>query len=200
MDVTPITQKIQENARLTAEGYLSEARARITDLQESADEIILAAQQQATEDARRDGEAMEKNMRRLHELDMRKHLLEMKRSLLDESFDQALAALRAQGKDKLRALFLQQVAQSAQGDEQLAVGAISPEFFDDSFVKDANALLQKGGKPAGLTDSGQRRKGVCGVILQGQGVETYCTLETLLDAQRADLEPAVAGILGAELR
>ncbi|NLD52356.1 MAG: hypothetical protein GX650_05625 [Clostridiales bacterium] len=200
MDVTPITQKIQENARLTAEGYLNEARARIADLQESTDTLIRKAQQQAQEDARRDGDAMEKNMRRLHELEMRKQLLQMKRGLLDEGFTQALEALRAQDSQKLRALFLYQTVQSAQGNEKLAVGAISPAFFDESFVKEANTLLEKSGRPAGLTDGGERREGVCGVILQGQGVETYCTLESLLDARRADLEPAVAGILGTELR
>lgn len=195
MDVHPLTVKIEENARNMAESLLSEARARITDLQEATDEDLQQMQQDAERQASEEGDRLEQNLRRLAALDSRKQLLERKHALIDEGFDAALQALHEQPTEKLRALFLQQVLQYAQGTEQVTAGAISDAFYDEAFLREANDALKQAGRPGELTDSGQRRPGVSGLVLTRPGSESLLTVETMLQQSRDALQGEVADLL-----
>lgn len=195
MDVRPLSAKIEENARRIAEGFFSEARARIDDIQASTDAQIEDLQAQTIRNAKLEGDRLEENMRRLHALESRKSLLHMKRGLLDEGFDGALALLRALPKDKMRQMMLDQLLQAAQGDERVSAGSINDAFYDMAFLEEANRLLVKAGKPGQLRDAGHRHEGVCGLVLQSPGVQTFCTVETLLQERREKLEPEAAALL-----
>ena len=63
MDVTPLNAKVEENARRIAEGFLSEARARVNDLQASTDAQIQEQQAQTVKDAKMQGEKLEDGYR-----------------------------------------------------------------------------------------------------------------------------------------
>ncbi len=199
MDVSPLSAKIEENARRIAEGFFSEARARVDDLQASADAQIEQLQAQAVRDAKAEGDKLEENLKRLHALESRKGLLRVKRGLLDEGFDAALALLRALPDEQMRQLMLDQLLQSAQGDEQVACGSINSGFYGPAFLEEANRLLIKAGKPGQLRDAGHRHEGVCGLVLQSLGTQTFCTVETLLQERREKLEPEAAALLCADL-
>lgn len=195
MDVSPLSAKIEENARRIAEGFFSEARARVADLQASTDQQIEEQQAQAVKRARLEGDSLEENLKRLHALESRKSLLGIKRRLLDEGFNAALASLRALPADKMRQLMMGQLLDIARGDEQVAAGGINDSFFDASFLGEANSRLQAAGKPGTLRDAGGKQADVCGLVLQGPGTRTFCTVETLLQERRDALEAEVAQLL-----
>lgn len=195
MDVAPLSAKIEENARRIAEGYLSEACARVDDIQVSSDAQIDGQQAQTAKDTRQEGDKLEQNLQRLHALESRKSLLQLKRGLLDEGFDAALALLRSLPKERMRQLMLGQLLQAAQGDEQVEAGSINDVFYDADFLKEANREFVKAGRPGQLRDAGQRRAGICGLVLQSPGTQTFCTMETLLQGRREKLEPEVADLL-----
>lgn len=199
MDVSPLSAKIEENARRIAEGFFSEARARVDDLQASTDAQIEENQAQTIKNARVEGDKLEENLKRLHALESRKNLLKLKRGLLDEGFDAALELLRKLPKDRMRLLMLDQLVQAAQGDEQVASGSINDAFYDTGFLEEANRLLMKAGKPGQLRGAQQKFDGVCGLVLQGPGTQTFCTMETLLKERREKLEPEAADLLCAGL-
>ena len=199
MDVSPLSAKILENARRIAEGFLSEARARVNDLQAGTDMQIEEHQAQTIKNARMEGDRLEENLRRLHALENRKNQLKLKRGLLDEGFGAVLELLRKLPKDRMRLLMLDQLVQAAQGDEEVASGSINDAFYDTGFLEEANRLLVKAGKPGQLRAAQQKYAGVCGLVLQGSGTQTFCTMESLLQQRREKLEPEAADLLCAGL-
>lgn len=200
MDVTPITATIEENAKQTADSYISEARARITNMQDNCGETVQAQQHEAVQQAQRDGDQLQQNLRRLGELDARMALLTIKRGLIDEAFDLARQQLESLPAQQLSDLILRQVVLYAKGDEQVVPGAVSGGFYGPAWLAKANEQLQAQGKPGTLTDAGGERPGVCGVVLVAPGSETHLTVDTLLTEQRAQLEGPVADILCSQLR
>ncbi len=199
MDVHPLTAKIEENARNTAEGLLSEAYARITDLQATSDDTIDDLQRDAQKRAKADGDQLEQNLRRLGALEARKQLLSLKRGLIDESFDLALKQLHSLPTDKLRALFMEQLVRFAQGDETVYAGSVSGAFYDADFLKDANRLLKEAGKPGSLKDGGATRPNVCGLVLETAGTQSHLTAEAMVAQHRQSLEGDVAQVVCGDL-
>lgn len=199
MDVHPLTARIAQDAKAHADSVLSEARARIVDLQSTSDDTIEKMQRDARRRAQADGDQLEQNMRRLGALEGRKQLLSMKRGLIDESFDLALKRLHAMPTDKLRALFMQQLVRFAQGDETVYAGAINDDFLDAGFLDEANALLKEAGKTGSLKDGGSRRPGVCGLVLETAGTQSHLTAEAMIDQHRQALEGDVAQIVCGDL-
>lgn len=199
MDVTPITNKIEQDARQTAEAMLAEARARIENLQERCDDTLRDQQREARQQANQEGVQLEQNLRRLGQLEDRKALLGMKRGLLDQSFDRAREQLQNLPPERLGALIMDQLVRWAKGTEKLIAGAVKPAFYGEAFIAEANKRLQEQGKPGRLQDAGTRREGVCGVVLEAEGNETQLTVESLLAEQRAGLEGEVAGLLFQDL-
>ena len=199
MDVTPLSAKIEENARKITEGLLSEARARVVDIQSACDAQVDALQDETARQAKVDGDKLDENLRRLQALENRKNLLQIKRGLLDEAFSSALSLLRGLPKEEMRRLMLEQTVQAAQGDEQVAAGSINDDFYGPDFIAEANRLLTAAGKPGLLRDAGHKHEGVCGLVLQSPGTQTFCTMEMLLQEKRTGLEPEVAQLLSAGL-
>lgn len=199
MDVKPLIDTIEQNAKQIADSYLSEARARISDLQASCDEDLDDLQEQTSRQAREEGERLEQNLRRLHALEGRKSLLSLKRQLIDEGFDAALSKLRALPEAQMRPLMKRLVVDAATGWEALVAGAINPGFLTPAFVDELNAALKAAGKPGDLRDSGERKSGACGLILVAEGSRTLCTMETLLSQHRQALEPEVAALLTQDI-
>ena len=199
MDVTPITTKIEADARHAAEALLSEARARIENMQERCDDMLRVQQRDARSQAAVDGDQLEQNLRRLGQLEGRKALLGMKRDLLDQSFDQAREQLQNLPPERMGALMMEQLVRYAKGTERVMAGAIKPAFYGEQFLQEANRRLEAQGKPGKLHDAGTRREGVCGLVLEADGNETQLTVESLLAEHRAGLEGEVATLLFKDL-
>lgn len=197
MNARPIQEKIEADAREAAQQIAQDAREKADALRRESNERMERAHEQMLAQAQRDGEELEQRMLRMSELDERKALLSRKRALIDEAFALAHQKLQAVSAPEKRAFFLAQIVKSAEGSERLIVGAEGDAWFDPGFLADANDALKSAGKPGMLTLAEERRVGCEGLILSARGAENNCTLESLLDAVRSEMETRVAAILFA---
>ncbi len=195
MDAQAILTKIEQDAKDAAQKVLADA-------QEKAKAMTLEAQQ--TRDmlkktmlahAEQESQQLEERMHRMAELDNRKAMLALKRSVIDEAFALAKDKLEQTKAGEQRAFYLRKIAEYAAGTETLIVGAEHADFLDDAFVADANQALKAAGKPAELTLQSEREAGYAGVILSHKGAQVRISFTALLDEARAELEQAAAQVL-----
>lgn len=195
MNAQPILEQIREDAQLAAEKIVADAQKKAAELKDASREKIEGMHAAMVSQAEKESSQLEERMLRMAELDERKELLQKKRDLMDEAFQLAKEKLKAMPADQKRAFFFGRATDAAQGGETLVIGSESGEWFDTAFVEDVSRALEKLGKAGGLTLGTEGRTGVTGVILVKGGAETHCTFETLLEAQRAQLETKVAETL-----
>jgi V/A-type H+/Na+-transporting ATPase subunit E len=185
MNAQAILNKIEENARDTAQNTVAQAQAKAEELKNASRVKIEEMHRTLLSQAERDGEALEQRMLRMAELDERKELLAKKRALMDEAFALAGARLSAVPASEKRAFFLKKLLAVASDGETLVIGAKNAEWFDERFFAEANEALKKAGKTDGLTLAAEKREGCEGFTLCKGGVELRCTFDALLDEARS---------------
>lgn len=195
MNANAIQEKILSDARSGASDIMRDANDKAARLRDEAEKRMAAARSRLMMQASEDAEATRLRMERMEELEERKRLLSDKRALIDEAFAQALDKLEAMPSAQACAFLLTEAAAVAEGDETVILGSKHPGWFDDKFLADLNALLQKQGKPGKLTLSNEKRDGETGLILAKNGMEISCTFASLLDSKRLDMEADIAAIL-----
>ncbi len=195
MNAQAILQKIEDDALEAAKQTKADAEKRAGEIQSASRARVESMRDEMVKQANEESEALAGRMRRMAELDLRKHLLQKKRAVIDEAFAAAQAELCKTPAAEARAFLLRQAAAAAQGVEALIIGENNMDWFDDAFTADLNAALDKAGKPAKVILAGERRAGVTGVILSHGGTEVYCTFEAMLEGVRAGLETEIAQIL-----
>ncbi len=195
MNADAITSKILEDARQSASQTLKEADERAQKLREDSDRKAEQDRTAAMEQARRDCAELRDRMLRMAELDQRKELLAMKRTVIDMAFDQALEAMRNMPAEKARAFMEKTLLSLAEGDEGVIVSRGDEAVFDESFVARVNEALKKAGKSANLTLTGEVRDAGGGILLRRGGMEVNLTYPSVLSERRPELESEVVGIL-----
>ncbi len=197
MNAQAILNKIEENAKDTAQKTLADAQAKAEELKAASREKIEGMHQTMLSQAERDAEALEQRMLRMAELDERKELLAKKRALMGEAFVLAGAKLSAMPAAEKRAFFQKKLLETAEGGETLVIGADKAEWFDEPFFAEANAALKKAGKTDGLSLAAEKRAGCEGFVLSMGGVEIRCTFGALLEEARGIQEQqAVEDLFG----
>lgn len=193
MDVKGILDKIDSDARDAAQKALVDARHRADEIAEKSrariDKLRADMEKRVESDA---AEAAER-MKRMAELEDKKAALAVKRGVMDKAFRQALDILLALPAAQVRAFFMGELLKTAQGGEQLSVGNQNPDWYDDSFLAEANAALASRGL-APLTPSDEETNGRGFRLIRG-GASMDCTFASLIDDQRMTLESDVAGAL-----
>lgn len=192
MDAQAILDIIKQEAKQQAQKLMAEANDRVLTIHEESDLRLSAKKAELKSQVAQEALQLEDRMRRLNQLEARKHQLSTKRVLIDQVFDQALAQLHALPVSQMQELVLGLIESSATGEESVMVGDINPAFFTKDFLQLANQRLQKAGKAGKLSDANKKAAGVCGLILLDQRGETHCTVEAMLSAKRERLEPQVA--------
>ena len=216
MNATAILEKLQEEAKENAAAILQDANDRAEKMRTASDAKIASAKADMEKKAKADGLVEEQRLIRMEELDERKRVLAAKRSLIDRAFDAALQKMKAMPADEARAFLIRLIAEVAEGDEQVIIGAEDAAWFNDAFVSEANAALKKAGrkgeltlateqrkgvtlKKAGreeeVTLAAERRKGVSGLILAKDDTEINCSYAAILDSKRLEMEAEVAQVL-----
>ena len=89
MNAQAIVSKIEQDARDTAGQLRADAQAKAEALKAASREKINAMHQTMLSQAGKDSESLEQRLLRMAELDDRKDLLGMKRTLIDEAFAMA---------------------------------------------------------------------------------------------------------------
>ncbi len=195
MNTDVIVAKIEEEARIQAAEILKEAKEKMTAAKDASTQKIAQDKEKTLKQAKEEGVALEERMLRMAQLEQGKELLLLKQKIMDEAFEKALEKMQKYSKEQLESFFITLVVEAAQGNETLLLGERQKDWFEESFVSKANKLCVEKGKP------GQLRLGVklypngTGIVLKDEGTLVHCTLESILSAQRMDLEAAVAEIL-----
>lgn len=192
MKADAIVNRILEDARAQAGETIQEARRRAEQMRESNEEQLEQRREAAMADARRECEQLRDRMLRMAQLERRKDMLAMKREVVKLAFDDALRRLRSMPAEQARAFMGEQIAQAAQGGEEVIVDAADAAVFDAAFVQ---SVAQKTGKA--LTLSKQTREMGGGVLLSRAGMEVNLTYPAILAERRGALEAEVAGVLFA---
>lgn len=195
MNADAITSKILEDARQSASQTLKEADERADKLHEQSEHSLAQGRSDAMEQARRDCADLRDRMMRMAELDQRKELLAMKRTVIDTAFDFALKRMQEMPADKARAFMEKTLVSLASGDEGVIVSKGDEKVFDEGFVAHVNELLKKAGKRGALKYTGEVRDAGGGILLRRGGMEINITYPAVLSEKRAELEAEVAGIL-----
>lgn len=195
MNADAITSKILEDARQSASQTLKEADERAQKLREDNDLRAEESRNAAMEQARKDCAELRDRMLRMAELDQRKELLAMKRTVIEAAFDQALSGMRAMSAEKARAFMEKTLVSLAEGDEGVIVSKGDEKVFDESFVARVNELLKKAGKSGNLALTGETREVGGGLLLRRGGMEVNLTYPSVLSELKPELEAEVAAIL-----
>lgn len=197
MNAQAILEKIGADGRQAAAVLLKEAGERAEAIRAESEKKIARLREETVAKAQAEAEALELRMHRMAELDERKLLLSAKRQLMDQAFQLALEKLRKMPPEQMEVFFLSLAVSSAKGGEKMLIGAQNDAWYTPAFLSKVNSELAAAGKPGLIAADDERRPGVTGLILLGEGMEINCTLEALLQAQRLGLEAEVASILYA---
>jgi V/A-type H+-transporting ATPase subunit E len=201
MGVERVTGKIATDA----EGRAHELAARA---ERRREEILAEAREEARrveDETTRLGNAAEREeserLVALATLENRKALLEKKRSLIEQAFEEAVDHLALQEKnvyqEMIRAILLR-VAET--GQEEMMISRDDRSRLDQTFINDVNAALAGNGKKARITLSGETVPIRGGFLLRSGRRETDCSLDALLDTVREDLEVEISQFLFEEQR
>ena len=195
INTQPILDLIHKEAQEAADRMLKEAKGRAEDIYESSALRIATMQQETKAMAKAEADVQEDRIKRLFMLEERKDFVSMKREVIDEAFQAALAQLNQTPKDQVAQLMSDLVLSNASGKEVLQAGEVNDSFFTEAFVQNVNERLIKAGKPGQLKMDPARYPGVSGLVLKTQQSEMHCTFNALLDTKREELETRVAAIL-----
>ncbi len=185
-----------------------------SDAQKQADQIIAQAEQRCAEiradfdrQARelyaariragvKDCEDRNESIDRIARMEARKGMLAVKQEMVAASFQEACRQIIELPEEKYVA-FLAKLAcgASVTGDEQVLLNAADREKVGAKVVAEANALLGKAGKKAGLTLADDCGEFAGGLILKRGNIEDNCTVELLIDLCRSEMSSRVADVL-----
>lgn len=195
MNIKPILQKIEEDAKNAEQQILLDANEKVENLRTQAKKQYVKMQEDIVLKANKESEALEERMYRMAELETRKELLQSKRSLLAEVLKEAKQTVLNKEADELCKLITYQILEYATGDETIILGSENQNWYNDTFLSNINTALVNKGKKGELTLSSQTRPNVTGVVLSKNGTEVFCTIETVVEAVYNNLETEIANLL-----
>ena len=130
------------------------------------------------------------------QMEIKKMVLAVKQSMLDEAFQKALHTLSSLPEEEYMALLIDLTVKSVRtGKEQLIFSPADRTRFGKKVVTAANTRLQQKGNQAALTLSETSRAMKGGLILIDGKIEVNCTFETILRLLRKDVASQVAALL-----
>ncbi len=145
---------------------------------------------------RRAHKRAEEEKRRLivnEQLELRKQLLEKKREILDELYEQAKSDIRGLGTEEYLGLMKEMILESAiSGNEEIIVAKEQRKLFDGSFLDALNGENRKG---KGFTLSEEPGDFSWGVVLKEGRRVIDLTLGVLMEQLRERIESEIAPMI-----
>ena len=191
-----IAERILRDAQTEAAGIkaASDENCAVIDAQygkqakDAAASILEAAEKEAGE--------LIKRMKGEADMRARSALLEEKQSLMQQAFDAARRELLGMDEERYRAFLVKLACRaSVSGKEQLVLNEKDLARFGQGLCDDVNKALADAGKTAQLTLCQEPAAIEGGCKLRSGSVETNCSIDTLIDAQKDALVPQVAAML-----
>ena len=180
-EIRKLTEQSQAQAAEIEARYAAEATA--------LSEEILRKGKRAAEDRR-------ERLSGAAQIEIKKNVLAMKQSLLEQAFQRALSILTSLPEDEYVALLVNlAVSNTRTGQEQLIFSQVDRTRYGKKVVTAANSRLEQADRTAKLTLSETVRSMKGGLILRDGQIEVNCTFETILRLMRRDSAHQVAALL-----
>lgn len=190
--VRRILADAQAEADVIESGELNKAAAILTDAGKSA----AGRREQILERARKEADEQKHRHLGALQLDFRKEMLQVKQEFIERSFRESLDQLANLEEGNYLLLLRQMLLSLTESGKEVVIlsakdkGRIPAVFWDE-----VNKLLVEAGKEGKLSLSEETADISGGFILQAGGVEINCSLSSLLEMQRDQLEPEIAALL-----
>ena len=194
--IEKISARILADAEAEAAAIRAQAEEKAAQIRADYDRKIESEQQRLTAEAQAEADKQLERDQGAARMAARRQLLETKQALVDAAFRQAEQQLLSLPEAEYTKLCAQLAAQaSTSGHEELIFCAEGRERVGQAVAEQANALLQKAGKPAKLTLSAETRPLRGGVVLKDGLIETNCSIGTMVSGLRPALSGKVAACL-----
>ena len=191
MEAEQVIEKILADAKAEAQRILKDAAEKQAAEQTDFDEQLNEYNEQT--DARAQKAAEDKKMHLLAaaRMDIAKHFLAEKRSILDEVFADAREQLQSLPDDQYKALMIKLMLEAVEtGDEEVIVDP-NESRIDEDLINQVNARLNDFGK-GNLTLADHRQDITAGFILKREKIKTNVSIDVILARARKELEIELA--------
>jgi len=196
MALDDILKKIKEETDAKISEIDSRIKKRVGEIDEEGGKKIADLRKHLLHEA--EGKIKEERRSKLAiaQLDLRKALLMEKRRLLDETFNAAFEDIRNLGDEDYRKLFKKLTLQVAEeGNGNIFISNKDRKRITPSLIKEINEDLHKMGKSATLELAQEEVDIDGGFILKMGKIEINCSLSSLFETIKEELESEVSGIL-----
>jgi V/A-type H+-transporting ATPase subunit E len=200
MALKDIVEKIIKDAEEEGKEKVKEAEKKAAEILKEAEKKSEELKKKIVEKAEKEAAEEKKRIIALARLEMRNKLLEKKKNLIEEVFQEASKRISSVPKDKYRSFLKKVILEAAEsGEEEVILNERDRELVDAKFLGEINQELQKNGKKGSLKLSSETREIEGGVILKKDGLEINASLETLLKELRSEKEKEILQkIIGGE--
>lgn len=196
MSVDKIKGKILSDAQAEALRIEVEIAEKVKKIKEEQQGRIETIKKDAEEEGRRLAEDRRKKDIAAAELELRKAFLAQKQELIQTVFDRALERLaNLEGKEYERFIAELLLKAVEEGDEEVLLSSGDGHKIGDKFLDEVNRKLNVKGKKGALRLVREDRDLGGGFILRRGKKEINCSMASLFNTVREELEPAVAKIL-----
>lgn len=192
-----ISQILTGEARKEREKILGESRKKAEQILKSCGERADSKKKEILEQAKREASSFRENELAKSRMDARIALLNIKDSIADEAFGQALEKLVLLKKKKdYQKIVLNMVCKSAlEGEGELIVSEEDSGIFGKSLLSEINSRLAKKNAKVSLSKESRSMRGGFILSYPERGIELNKSFESILKESREMNVPAVAGIL-----
>ena len=182
----------QAEADVIEAGELDKAAAVVAHAEKSA----ARRREQILERARKEADEQKRRLLGALQLDFRKEMLLVKQEIIECAFRESLDRLANLDQESYLLLLRQMLLSLTEsGEEVVVLSARDRARIPSAFWDDVNRLLIKAGRKGKLSLSEETMDIPGGFILQAGGIEVNCSLRSLLEMQRDQLEPEIASLL-----
>ncbi|KPL18989.1 MAG: hypothetical protein AMJ92_05325 [candidate division Zixibacteria bacterium SM23_81] len=196
MSVETITEKILSDAQAEVLRIEAQVAERAKKVEAEQREQAKAIEKEAEEEAKRRAQDRRKKDIATAELELRKALLDQKQRLIQQVFDKALKRLTDLKGEKYERFILELLMKVVEvGDEEVIFSDTDDRKIGEKLLEEANNRLVKAGKKGGLRIVKENRDFQGGFILRRGKMEVNCSLNSLFESVREELEPQVAEVL-----
>ncbi|NIQ37718.1 MAG: hypothetical protein GTN81_03910 [Proteobacteria bacterium] len=196
MSIESLIGRIIEDAKKASSEIEHRALAEVETCEQMAEREVQGVMDAAKERAARSAEDRKQRMITMAQLEGRKEVLKTKQKLIEEAFGKALEKILSLDTEAYGAFLIRLILQAnPEGDEEVLLNQRDQERFANGWVKDLNEHLTKNKKKGEMRIAGEFRLIRGGAVLRRGRKEINCSLESVLDSKRNQLEADVAGIL-----
>ena len=199
MAIDRITQKILADAEAEAEKISLEADQQIEVIHTQTAETVAEIEERARDDSASEAKEQKRRIHSRAQAEMRKEYLEEKQKLIGQAFEKSLKSIHELDENRYAALMKKFLLQSVEsGDEEVIVASQDQRRDWTEIISAVNRDVSAKGLKGLLTLSHETRKMAGGFILRKGKREMNCDLELIVGSLREELESVVAQALFSE--